>query len=340
MNIKIGVVGAGYWGPNIIRNFTQIPECEMAVCCDKDAKRLAHMKKLYPTITVTSEYDDIINDPSIEAVGVCTHVSAHYPLAKRAFEAGKHVLVEKPLTAKVEEAEELVELAKKNGLVLMVDHTFEYTAGVNKMKEVIESGLIGDVLYVNCARLNLGIFQRDINVVWDLAPHDLSVILYATGLKPKTVRTVGMKLLHPKVEDMAFVTLGCENGAHAVIHVSWVDPRKVRTVSVVGSKQMLVYDDLDPLAKIQIYDKGVENPPHYDTFGEFLCSYHYGDISMPRLQEAEPLNVMCRHFLDCIKTGKTPRSSGESGLRMVRILAASDKSIANSGAEIELRENG
>lgn len=334
--MKIGVVGAGYWGPNIIRNFSQIPTCEMAVCCDLDEKRLAHMKKLYPSMAVTSDYDSVVNDPTIDAIGVCTHVSAHYPLAKKALAAGKHILVEKPFTAKVDEAEELVELARKNGKVIMIDHTFEYTAGVNKMKEIIESGLLGDVLYVNCSRLNLGIFQRDINVVWDLAPHDLSVILYATGLKPESIRTVGMKLMHPKVEDVAFVTLNCGGGASAVIHVSWVDPLKVRKVSVVGAKQMLVYDDLDPLAKIQIYDKGVENPPHYDTFGEFLCSYHYGDIHMPRLQEAEPLSVMCRHFLDCIENGKTPRSDGESGLRMVRLLAASDQSIANNGAEIKI----
>lgn len=335
MSIKIGVVGAGYWGPNIIRNFNQIPTCEMAICCDMDEKRLKHMGNLYPSMKTTSSYDDVVGDPSIDAVAICTHVSAHYPLAKKALEAGKHILVEKPFTAKVDEAEELVALGKKNGKVIMVDHTFEYTAGVNKMKEIIESGLLGDVLYVNCSRLNLGIFQRDINVVWDLAPHDLSVILYATGLRPTSIRTVGMKLLHPKVEDVAFVTLNC-GAANAVIHVSWVDPLKIRKVSVVGTKQMLVYDDLDPLAKIQIYDRGVDNPPHYDSFGEFLCSYHYGDIHMPRLQETEPLSTMCKHFLECIETGKTPRSDGESGLRMVRLLAASDESIAQNGAEIKV----
>ena len=334
MSVRIGVVGAGYWGPNIIRNFYQIPTCEMARCCDLDEKRLTHMRNLYPGVQTTTNFDDITSDGAVDAVAVCTHVSAHYPLAKKALQAGKHVLIEKPFTAKVDEAEELVDLARRNGLVLMVDHTFEYTAGVNKMKEIIESGLLGDVLYVHCSRLNLGIFQRDINVVWDLAPHDLSVILYATGLKPKSVRTVGMRLMHPKVEDVAIVTLNCGNDASAVIHVSWVDPLKVRRVSVVGTKQMLVYDDLDPLAKIQIYDRGVENPPHYDTFGEFLCSYHYGDIHMPRLQEAEPLSVMCKHFLDCIENGKTPRSDGESGLRMVRLLAASDESIAKNGAEV------
>lgn len=332
--MRIGVVGAGYWGPNIIRNFYQIPTCEMAVCCDMDEKRLAHMRNLYPGVATTTNYDDLVGDDSIDAIAVCTHVSAHYPLAKKALEAGKHVLVEKPLTPRVEEAEELVELARKGGRVLMVDHTFEYTAGVNKMKEIIESGLLGDILYVHCSRLNLGIFQRDINVVWDLAPHDLSIVLYAAGLKPTSVRTVGMKLLHPKVEDMAFVTLNCNGSGSAVIHVSWVDPFKVRRVSVVGTKQMLVYDDLDPLAKIQIYDKGVENPPHYDTYGEFLCSYHYGDIHMPCLKEAEPLSVMCKHFLECIETGKTPRSDGESGLRMVRLLAASDQSIAKGGTEV------
>lgn len=336
MKTRIGVVGAGYWGPNIIRNFHQIPNCEMAVCCDKDAKRLSHMSGLYPGMKTTTDYDELVNDASLDAIAVCTHVSAHYLLAKKALQAGKHILVEKPFTARVDEAEELVELGKKNGKVIMIDHTFEYTAGVNKLKEIIESGVLGDVLYVHCARLNLGIFQSDINVVWDLAPHDLSVILYATGLRPETIRTVGMKLLHPKVEDAAIVTLQCGK-ASAVIHVSWVDPLKVRKVSVVGTKQMLVYDDLDPLAKVHIYDKGVENPPHYDTFGEFLCSYHYGDIHMPRLKDAEPLSVMCRHFLECIETGQTPRSDGESGLRMVRLLAASDESIAANGAEIKVR---
>ena len=337
MSTKVGVVGAGYWGPNIIRNFNQNPACDMAVCCDIEEKRLAHMKGLYPRSDVTTDFESLVNDPSIDAVAICTHVSAHYPLAKKALQAGKHVLVEKPLTAKVEEAEELVALAKANDRVLMVDHTFEYTAGVNKMKEIIEEGLLGDILYVHCSRLNLGIFQRDINVVWDLAPHDISIILYATGLKPTSIRTVGMKLLHPKVEDAAFVTLKCGNSSSAVIHVSWVDPLKIRKVSVVGTKQMLVYDDLDPLSKIQIYDKGVDNPPHYDTFGEFLCSYKYGDIHMPRLQEAEPLSAMCKHFLDCIQTGATPRSSGESGLNMVRLLAASDASLAANGAEIEIK---
>ncbi len=336
MSTKIGVVGAGYWGPNIIRNFNQIPNCDMAVCCDLNEKRLGHIKGLYPRIDVTTDYDSLVNDPSIDAIAICTHVSAHYPLAKKALQAGKHVLVEKPLTAKVEEAEELVELAKANNRVLMVDHTFEYTASVNKMKEIIEEGLLGDILYVHCSRLNLGIFQRDINVVWDLAPHDISIILYATGFKPTSIRTVGMKLLHPKVEDAAFVTLKSGNSSSAAIHVSWVDPLKIRKVSVVGTKQMLVYDDLDPLSKIQIYDKGVDNPPHYDTFGEFLCSYKYGDIHLPRLQEAEPLSAMCKHFLECIETGATPRSSGESGLNMVRLLAASDASIAANGAEIEI----
>lgn len=334
MSIKIGVVGAGYWGPNIIRNFQQIPSCDMAICCDQDPKRLTHMSTLYPGIKTTTDYDQLVNDPSLDAIAVCTHVSAHYTLAKKALQAGKHILVEKPFTAKVDEAEELVELGKKAGKVIMVDHTFEYTAGVNKLKEVIESGVLGDVLYVHCARLNLGIFQRDINVVWDLAPHDISIILYATGLRPTSIRTIGMKLLHPKVEDAAIVNLQCGK-ANAVIHVSWVDPLKVRRVSVVGTKQMLVYDDLDPLAKVQIYDKGVDNPPHYDTYGEFLCSYHYGDINMPRLKDAEPLSVMCRHFLECIETGQTPRSDGESGLSMVRLLAASDESIANNGAEIK-----
>lgn len=334
MRVKVGVVGAGYWGPNIIRNFFQTSTCQMAVACDLDPQRLKYIGQLYPTVSGTTDYDDMLSNGSVDAVAICTNVAHHYPLAKKALEAGKHVLIEKPITTSSDQAKELIDLANKKKLTLMVDHTLQYTAAVDRTKQLIEEGVLGEVLYAHCARLNLGIFQPDVNVVWDLAPHDLSFFFYATGLKPQSVQTVGMKLMHPKVEDVATVTVTCTSGARLIMHVSWVDPGKVRMMSFVGSKQMLVFDDLSQFSKLQVYDKYVQQPPHYDSFGEFLCSYHYGDIHMLRLQEKEPLSVVCRHFIDCIETGQTPRSDGISGLEVVRILEASDRSIAAHGAEV------
>ena len=280
-----------------------------------DEKRLAHMKSLYPKTNVTTDYDSLVNDPSIDAIAVCTHVSAHYPLAKKALEAGKNVLVEKPLTASVEEAEELVALAKANGKVLMVDHTFEYTAGVNKMKEIIESGLLGDVLYVNCSRLNLGIFQRDINVVWDLAPHDLSVILYATGLKPKSIRTVGMKLLAPEGRRYGFCHLECGDNASAVIHVSWVDPLRSAKSALSGPSRCWSTMTSTRWLRFRSTTRALRTRRTMIHSASSCAPIKYGDIHMPRLKEAEPLSVMCRHFLDCIETGATPRSDGKAACK-------------------------
>jgi len=334
--MHVGVVGCGYWGPNLVRNLSENRICTKLSICDLDPRKLDRLTLRYPAARTFETFDELIAQPDLHALMIATPLSSHYPLARQALERGLHIFVEKPFTGSSAQAEELIAIADARHLTIAVGHTFLFSPPVVKIREILDRKELGKIYYISSTRVNLGLHQKDISVVWDLAPHDLSVILYATGLKPRSIRTVGMKLMHPKVEDVAFVTLDC-SGANAVIHVSWVDPLKVRRVSVVGTKQMLVYDDLDPLAKIQIYDKGVDNPPHYDTFGEFLCSYKYGDIHMPRLQEAEPLSVMCKHFLDCVENGKTPRSDGRSGLRMVKLLEASDQSIRLNGAEVEVR---
>jgi predicted dehydrogenase len=254
-------------------------------------------------------------------------------MAKRCLEHGKHVLIEKPMAASSNECLELINLAKKNQKVLMTGHTFEYTAAVNKAKELIANGELGEIYYVSCVRVNLGLFQPDINVIWDLAPHDLSIILYVLQDFPVSVSSQGKAHFRKNIEDVATVTLNFANGTIAFIHNSWLDPDKIRKITIVGSKKMLVYDDISQNEKIKIYDKGVEAPPYYDTFAEFHFSYRYGDIYSPRLKEYEPLRFECEHFLECIRSNKAPRSDGYSGLRVVSILEATTKSLQDNGSQ-------
>ena len=335
MSVKLGVIGAGYWGPNIIRNFYQIPTSEMAICCDLDEKRLTHMKNLYPNIATTTNYSDLTDDPTIDAIAVCTHVSAHHPLAKKALEAGKHVLIEKPFTAKVDEAEELVEIAKKNGCIIMVDHTFEYTAGVNKMKEIIESGLLGDVMYVNCSRLNLGIFQRDINVVWDLAPHDFSIMSHVVPKDPVAISALSTEHFGRGTEDVAFIAAHFDNGFIAHFHCNWLSPVKIRRTLISGNRKMLVWDDLAPDEKIKIYDRGVEIRNQTGVH-ELLVSYRSGDMYAPKISSVEALQSEARYFLECIEKNQVPFNDGEAGLKVVRMLEAADRSMKLGGEKIKL----
>jgi len=336
---NMAVVGCGYWGPNMIRNFNQIPDCNMKICCDLDSEKLARMSKLYPQIQTTKDLNDILTNSDIDAVTIATPVYQHHAVAKQCLENGKHVLIEKPMASSSDECKELIELAKKNNRTLMVGHTFEYTAAVNKTKEIIKSGELGDVLYIYCTRVNLGLFQPDINVIWDLAPHDISIILYLLNLAPTSINSQGKAHFHKEIEDVATVTLNYPNGTIAFLHTSWLDPAKIRKITIVGSKKMLVYDDINPNEKIKIYDKGVDPPAYYDTFAEFHFSYRYGDIYTPRIKEYEPLREECSHFLHCIKTGDTPRSDGYSGLRVVSILEAANRSLRNGGGEQPLDEN-
>jgi len=333
--LTVGVIGCGYWGPNLIRNFINLKDADVSVCSDIDESRLEHMKRLYPSLATTTDYRDIINDDSIEAVVIATPVSTHFQLAAEALAAGKHVFCEKPLTQSVEEGVKLVDLADENGRTLMVGHTFVYTAAVNKVRDLINSGELGDIYYMSTARVNLGLFQEDINVVWDLAPHDVSIMNYVLGTRPVAVSAVGHSYIQPNIQDVAFVTMRYPGSILTNLHVSWLNPNKIRSTTVVGSRKMLVYDDISSLEKIRIYDKGVDVIPHYDTFGEFQLSYRYGDIHIPKLDEAEPLKMECQHFIDCI-AGADPQSSGRHGLEVLIVLDAIDRSMKKHGAEIEI----
>ncbi len=337
--INVAVVGCGYWGPNLIRNFSALPDCQVKYVCDLDAKRLAHMKRLYPAVETTREFETLIGDKELDAVAIATPVHLHYDLAKKSLSAGKHTFIEKPMTQTSEQSNELVQIAAKKKLTLMVGHTFIYSAPVRRIREIISSGDIGEIQYVSSRRLNLGLFQKDINVAWDLAPHDIAIILYLLGKPPVSVNCQGKAHINKDIEDVTNMSLDFENGGFATIHSSWLDPNKIREMVIVGSQRMIVYNDNEPLEKIKIYDKRVEAPPHYDTFAEFQYSYHYGDMIAPYIKQTEPLKVETQHFLDCIQTGKTPESSGMDGLRVIQILEASSRSLKNGGAKVEIDRN-
>jgi predicted dehydrogenase len=337
--ITVAVVGCGYWGPNLVRNFLSLQHCRVKWVCDRDPKRLAHMKELYPSVEAVKEFEPIVWDEETDAVVIATPVNLHYELARKSLEAGKHTFVEKPMAQTAEQANELVQLAARRKVTLMVGHTFIYSAPVRRIKEIIKARDIGEVQYISSRRLNLGLFQKDINVAWDLAPHDISIILYLLGKTPLSVNCQGKAHVHKDIEDVTNMTLDFEDGGFATIHSSWLDPNKVREMIIVGSKRMIVYDDNEPLEKIKIYDKRVETPPHYDTFAEFHYSYHYGDMYAPYIKQVEPLKVECQHFLDCIQTGKIPETSGLDGLRVIQILEASSLSLKNGGGRVEIDRN-
>jgi predicted dehydrogenase len=333
----VGVAGLGYWGPNWVRNLHQSQAARRIVACDLDQKRRVHVSQLYSDLETTSHFEDLLNDDDIEGIVVATPVGTHYAMAKRALEAGKSVLVEKPMATSNEEANDLVKTAREKNLILMVGHTFEYSAPVLKMHDIIASGELGDVFYISSVRANLGLFQRDVNVTWDLATHDISIILNLMGgREPEAVSCQGESHYGHGVEDVAMLTLRFERNVIAFIHVSWLDPDKIRRTTVVGSRKMLVYDDTAPQEKIRIYDKGVTAQKYYDTFGEFQFSYRYGDIQIPRIEEKEPLFCECEHFVNCIKSGQTPNTDGVNGARVVNVLEAANYSLRRGGLMVPL----
>ena len=333
---NIGLIGCGYWGPNLLRNLMAIPNCTVKTICDFNIDRLIHIQSLYPNLDITTEFYDIINNDSIDAVVIATPVSTHHPLAMKSLTANKHTFIEKPLALSSGQCIDLLQAAEERNLTLMVGHTFIYSSTVQKIKEIIESGLIGNVIYISSRRLNLGLFQKDINSAWDLGPHDISIILYLLNESPISVNCTGKAHINPDIEDVTNITLNYSNGGFATIQSSWIDPRKIREMTIVGTKKMIVYDDIEPLEKIKIYDKRVETPPHYDTFAEFHYSYHYGDLNIPYIKQSEPLRIECEHFLSCIEDGSKSLSSGMEGLKVVEILEAASKSLKSSGASIEL----
>ncbi len=333
---RIAVIGCGYWGPNFVRIFTNLPESEVKYCCDLSEKRLEQMKLLYPHIHMTTNLDEVAADPEVDGVVVATPVRSHYPVAKKMIEAGKHCLIEKPLCASSAEGEDLLALARKHGVSVMVGHTFLFTAAVNKVKDLLDAGELGEIYYVNSTRVNLGIFQEDINVVWDLAPHDISILNYVFGADPISVSARGRSYIRDGVEDMAFITLEYPEGKMAHVHVSWLDPNKIRRTTFVGSQKMVVYDDVQQLEKIRIFDKGVDKQPHYETFGEFHLAYRFGDIFTPKLDDREPLKAEASHFIETMEGGKSTKATGGEGLTVVRILEAACDSLRKKGALVQL----
>jgi predicted dehydrogenase len=335
--LKIAVAGCGYWGPNLIRNLYSLSGCKVETACDIDVKRLERIESLYGNIKTTTNYDDLVDNKDIDAIFIVTPVRFHFEMARKSLQANKHTFIEKPMALSGKECEELIALAEKHGLTLMIGHTFIYSSPVRKIKEIIRNGDLGDIMYIGSRRLNLGLYQNDINVAWDLAPHEISIILYVLDDDPIYVNCQGKASINKDIEDITNMTIDFKNGGFATIQSSWLDPNKVRETKFVGTKGMLVYDDVEPNEKIRVYDKRVETPPHYDTFAEFHYSYHYGDMYSPYLNQVEPLKVECQHFLDCIKSGLKPDSCGKDGLKVVQILEASSKSLSNGGGKVKVK---
>ncbi len=339
---RIGVVGVGYWGPKLARNFHEIGTpggAELAWICDLDQNRLDHVRALYPEVRTTRSYREMVEADDVDAICVTTPVRTHCKLAIAALQAGKHVLVEKPLAASSVEAEEIVMEAERQGLIAMVGHTFIYNPAVNAMKEIIESGELGEIYYVDGTRVNLGLFQHDINVAWDLAPHDISILLYVLGTDPMYASAQGGAYVQRQrgIYDVAYLTLHFPDGVFANIRVSWLDPCKVRRYTVVGSKKMLVYDDVEDENKILIFNKGVDLPPHSDTEAEFRLSYRSEDGIPYPLEWHEPLRTECQHFVDCIRERREPLTSAREGLRVVQVLEAAQASLMNGGGREVVR---
>jgi predicted dehydrogenase len=332
--IVVGVVGCGYWGPNLVRNFKGLSNCNLKAMCDSSETRLAHLRSLYADVEGVTDYEHLLNGVGLDAVAVATPVKHHYSLAKASLLAGKHTFIEKPMASSAAECEELIEIAENKGLVLMVGHTFLYSAPVRKIVEIVQAGDLGEIRYINSRRLNLGLFQKDINVAWDLAPHDISIILHILEEPPLVVNCQGNAHVTPGIEDVTNISLTFRHKRFATIQSSWLEPRKVREMTIVGTRRMVVYDDLQTHEKIKIYDVRVERPPHYDTFADFHYSYHYGDSYIPHLKQEEPLKVECQHFLDCIEKGTQPLTGGNEGLELVRILEAASNSVKNHGAPV------
>jgi predicted dehydrogenase len=337
MKLCAGIVGYGYWGPNLCRNLHDIKDIEVKYICELSSDRLLLAKKRYPEVMTVQDYKPIVVDDCVEAVVIATPVFTHFHLVREALEAGKHVLVTKPMAASVKEAEKLIEAAEKRGKILMVDHTFVYTGAVRKIKQIIEEKQLGEVYYFDSVRVNLGLFQHDINVIWDLAPHDISIMDYVIENRPISVSATGLSHFSNGLEDMAYVTVHFEDSIVAHFHVNWMAPVKVRRILIGGSARMLVYDDMEPSEKIKIYDKGVtikngDKDIIYDT----LVQYRIGDMWAPKIDRTEALRSECEHFVDCIQNNKKPITDGQSGLRVVEILEAAEKSMKNDGIKVRL----
>jgi predicted dehydrogenase len=334
--IGVAVIGCGYWGPNLIRNFSTCKATRVEMICDRDRARLDRVAPSYPQAIPTETVDDVFRNPEVDAVAIATPVNTHTPLALAALKAGKHVLVEKPLAANTRDAERIVATAKELGRTLMVDHTYVYSPAVRRIKALVDSGDLGELYYIDSVRINLGLFQNDINVLWDLAPHDLSIVDYLLGRLPRSLAAIGVSHTSSGLEDVAYLSLDFGGSLMATFHVNWLSPVKVRHTIIGGSKQSLVYNDLEPVEPIKIYDCGIQLDQSTEARYGALLGYRMGDIWSPNLPREEPLQNLVQHFADCIRTGKAPLTDGEAGLRIVRILEAAQHSIKAQGGRITL----
>ncbi|MBI5116047.1 Gfo/Idh/MocA family oxidoreductase [Candidatus Poribacteria bacterium] len=335
--LKVGVVGAGDWGKNLVRIFSQLREVELAYCCDADPVRQKAVAQNHPGVKLTKHFEDIVADPSVRALIVASSAVSHYPIAKAALGAGKHVYVEKPLALSSSHADEMVALARANNLKLMVGHLLLYHSAVGHIKRLVDSGELGDVFYVYSQRVNLGRIRHDENALWSFAPHDISVILHLLGEFPVSVSARGESYLQQGIEDVVFVNMKFPNRKMAQLQVSWLDPHKVRRITIVGSRKMVVFDDVESTEKVKIFDKGVTGVS-YDSYGDSI-TLRFGDISIPHIQMTEPLRAECQHFVDCIMKDTRPLTDGVDGARVVRILEAAQRSMKLEGEPVTLSES-
>jgi predicted dehydrogenase len=346
--IGVGVIGYGYWGPNLVRNFCETPDCRVVAVSDLSSDRLARARARYPTIDPVLDYRDLLQDSRVDLVAIATPVCTHYDLAMQALRMGKHVLIEKPMTGDVEQAQRLVEEAARRKLMLAVDHTFVFTGAVRKMRELITKGDLGDLYYYDSVRVNLGLFQHDVNVVWDLAVHDLSIMDHLLPAQPVAVSATGLTHVPGEPENIGYVTFHFDSALIAHVHVNWLAPVKVRRTLLGGSRKMIVYDDLEPSEKIKVYDKGITlnsahpqgHAPGNGARYAALVGYRSGDVWAPQLDAAEALAVETRHLVDCVAHSKPPLADGEAGLRVVRLLEAATESMRNGGRIVELARTG
>jgi predicted dehydrogenase len=336
--VRVGVVGLGYWGPNLARNFDRLAGAELAYCCDLDAANLDKARRLYPNAVITDDLDTLLGDGALDAIVVATSVPTHYALGKRALEAGKHAFIEKPIALRAADAQDLLTTAETRGVKLMVGHLLEYHPAVAKMKELVDAGALGRVFYIYANRLNLGKVRKDENALWSLGPHDISVINYLTGEEPQEVSARGECYLQDDVEDVVFGYIRYPSGMVGHLHVSWLDPHKSRKITVVGEKKMVVFDDMESDRKVTVYDKGATTTrTQFETYGEFV-TLHFGDIHIPKIGNDEPLRIECQHFVDCIREDRQPRSDGRDALNVVRVLEAMERSLREGGRPVKTTE--
>jgi predicted dehydrogenase len=335
---QVGIVGLGYWGPNLVRCFDEIDGASVSFVCDLDENRLASVKRRFPHVRTSKNAQELFDSGTVDAVVIATPTRTHLHLAEQSLMRGFHTFVEKPLARSSQECQRLIELARRHDVQLFVGHVFLHAAPVHKLRELVLKGELGELYYIKCNRLNLGPVRNDVNALWDLAPHDISIMLYLLGQLPSAVSCSGLAYLNQNIQDVCNLTLHFPGNRVGIIHVSWLDPRKERVITVVGDRKMAVYDDL-AMEKIKVFDKGVDSPKYSDTFGEFQFAYRYGDTYSPRLDDREPLKAECQEFIRCVRENDVPLTDGQNGLDVVRVLEAAEQSLRENGQAVSLVEH-